>query len=135
MKARKIKFEISKGSLRLISGMLSVVENELDEQYKLIKTTEVVQLMPVMFNYNWINKEADMLFKEVDQWKAEALRLMKLYNGKELRSNEICIVWNPMYEKQLVGAFKALEKKLNLEKNKALVQLINNKRIHIRINK
>jgi len=121
MKARKIKFEISKGSLRLISGMLSVVENELDEQFKLIKTTEVEQLMPVMFNYSWINREADLLFKEVDQWKAEALRLMKLYNGKELRSNEICIVWNPMYEKQLVGAFKVLEKKLNLEKNKALV--------------
>jgi len=121
MVARKIKFEISKGSLRFISGSLSIVENELTDQYKLIKTTVVEELMPVMFNYNWINREAEQLFKEVAEWKAEALRLAKQYGGKELRSNEIYIVWSPRYEKQLVDAFRKLEKKLNLEKNKALV--------------
>lgn len=121
MKARKIKFEISKGSLRFISGSLSIVENELDKQFKLIKTTEVEVLMPVMFNYSWINREAEQLFKEVAEWKAEAIRLAKLYGGKELKSNEVCIVWNPRYEKQLVDGFRKLEKKLNLEKNKALI--------------
>lgn len=117
MKARKIKFEISKGSLRFISGSLTIVENELDERYRLVKTETLEELMPVMFNYNWTNKEKEDLFKEVEQWKEEALRLKEKYEGKEIKSNEICIVWNPRHEKALVDAFRKLEIKLNKKKN------------------
>ena len=100
---------------------LSIVENELDSQYRLIKTTEVEELLPIMFNYNWNNKESEKLFKEVEAWKEEALKLKELCKGKEIGSNCICIVWNPMYEKTLVDSFKKLEKKLNKEKNNKLI--------------
>jgi uncharacterized coiled-coil DUF342 family protein len=121
MQARKIKFEISRGSLRYISGSLLLVENELDEQYNLIKTEIIEELMPVKFNYDWINKEAAELFVEVDAWKKKALELCKQFEGKQLKSNEIAVVWNPRYETQLVDAFKQLQTELNKIKNNNLI--------------
>lgn len=117
---RKIIFNISSSeNLKFISGHLSLVENELDSQYKLIKSKVVEQIFPIFFKHNWNNREK--LFQEVETWKKEALRLKEKYEGKDLKMGEICIVWNPKYEKQLVGAFKKLEKKLNKEKNNKLI--------------
>lgn len=102
---RKIIFNISSSkNLKFISGHLSLVENELDSQYKLIKSKVVEQFFPIFFKHSWNNKEK--LFQEVEAWKKEALRLKEKYEGKELKMGEICIVWSPKYEKEIVKELK-----------------------------
>lgn len=102
---RKIILKISSSeNLKFISGHLSLVENELDSQYKLIKSKVVEQIFPIFFKHNWNNREK--LFQEVEAWKKEALRLKEKYEGKELKMGEICIVWSPKHEKEIVKELK-----------------------------
>ena len=55
--------------MRSIYSTIAIVENTLDENYKLIKSEEVEVLHKIHFNYEWINKEKDELFFEVAQWE------------------------------------------------------------------
>ena len=68
MKNKKIKLLIERGGMRSIYSTIAIVENTLDENYKLIKSDEVEVLHTIHFNHEWINREKDELFFEVTQW-------------------------------------------------------------------
>jgi len=100
MKNRKIKFTISEWqNVKATSGSLVLVDNEFDENYKLIKSELVEELIQIFFNNN----------NEVEAWKNKALKLKDKFQGKELRTKDIlCIVWSPKYENIIVKEFKKL---------------------------
>lgn len=117
MKTSKIKLLLEKGGMRCLEASISVVENTLDENYKLIKSEKVEDLHEIHFNYEWINKERTNLFYEVSQWERLFKELCSKFWGKEIRSNIFACVLPCREEvKQAVkAACEELQKKLNLE--------------------
>lgn len=96
---------------------VGIVENTLDENYKLIKSEKVEDLHAIHFNYEWINKERQGLFYEVSQWERLFRELCSKFWGKEIRANIFACVLPVSEEiKQAVkAACEELQKKLNLE--------------------
>ena len=117
MKTSKIKLLLEKGGMRCLEASISVVENTLDENYKLIKSEKVEDLHNIRFNYEWINRERQGLFYEVSQWERLFRELCSKFGGKEIRANIFACVLPVREEvKQVVKtACEELQKKLNLE--------------------
>lgn len=117
MKNHKIKLLLEKGGMRCLEASISIVENTLDENYKLIKSEKVEDLHEIHFNYEWINKERTNLFYEVSQWERLFKELCSKFWGKEIRSNIFaCVLPCGEEVKQAVkAACEELQKKLNLE--------------------
>ena len=117
MKNQKIKLLLEKGGMRCMEASVGIVENTLDENYKLIKSEKVEDLHEIHFNYEWINKERTNLFYEVSQWEKLFRELCSQFKGKEIRANIFACVLPCREEvKQAVKATcEELQKKLNLE--------------------
>ena len=117
MKAKKIKLLIEKWGMRSIESTIDIVENTLDENYKLIKSEEVEVLHKIHFNYEWINKEKDELFFEVAQWEHLFRSLCDQLWWKTIRGNVFgCVVANTAENRNAVKtACLELQKKLNIE--------------------
>lgn len=117
MKNMKIKLLLEKGGMRCLEASISVVENTLDENYKLIKSEKVEDLHEIHFNYEWINKERTNLFYEVSQWEGLFRELCSKFYGKEIKANIFACVLPCREEvKQAVKtACEELQKRLNLE--------------------
>lgn len=117
MKNQKIKLLLEKGGMRCLEASISIVENTLDENYKLIKSEKVKDLHEIHFNYEWINKERTNLFYEVSQWEKLFRELCSKFGGKEIKANIFACVLPCREEiKQAVKtACEELQKKLNLE--------------------
>jgi len=117
MKNMKIKLLLEKGGMRCMEASVGIVENTLDENYKLIKSEKVEDLHEIHFNYEWINKERANLFYEVSQWEGLFRELCSQFGGKEIRANIFACVLPVREEiKQAVkAACEELQKKLNLE--------------------
>ena len=117
MKTKKIKLLLEKGGMRCLEASISIVENTLDENYKLIKSEKVEDLHKIHFNYEWINKERENLFYEVSQWERLFRELCSQFGGKEIRANIFACVLPVSEEiKQAVKtACEELQKRLNLE--------------------
>lgn len=121
MVSRKIKFEIIKGSLRMIYGGLYLVENTLDDNYNLIKSEVVETLHEIKFNYEWINREKADLFREVEAWKDALEKVKHRLEAKEIRSNEICLIFNPRHEVELKNLCTEVQKDLNKKANESVL--------------
>ena len=119
MKTKKIKLLLEKGGMRCLEASVGIVENTLDENYKLIKSEKVEDLHAIHFNYEWINKERTNLFYEVSQWERLFRELCSKFGGKMIRANIFACVLPVSEEiKQAVKtACEELQKKLNLEAN------------------
>lgn len=117
MKNQKIKLLLEKGGMRCLEASISIVENTLDENYKLIKSEKVKDLHEIHFNYEWINKERTNLFYEVSQWERLFRKLCSQFEGKEIKANIFACVLPVRKEiKQAVKtACEELQKKLNRE--------------------
>ena len=117
MKNMKIKLLLEKGGMRCLEASISIVENTLDENYKLIKSEKVEDLHEIHFNYEWINKERTNLFYEVSQWERLFRELCSQFGGKEIKANIFACVLPVRKEiKQAVKtACEELQKKLNRE--------------------
>ena len=74
MKNKKIKLLIERGGMRSIESTIAIVENTLDENYKLVKSEKVEVLHTIHFNYEWINKEKDQLFFEVSTKNVQTVK-------------------------------------------------------------
>ena len=117
MVSRKIKFEIQRGSLRMIYGGLYLVENTLDENYNLVKSEVIETLHEIKFNYEWINREKTELFREVETWKKAFENVKHKLEAKEIRSNEICLVFKPKHEIELKELCIKIQRELNKQAN------------------
>lgn len=116
MKNKKIKLLIERGGMRSIESTIAIVENTLDENYKLIKSEKVEVLHTIHFNYEWINKEKDQLFFEVAQWEHLFRSLCDQLWGKTIRGNVFGCVF-PVSTKNVQtvkNSCQDLQKKLNL---------------------
>ena len=116
MKNKKIKLLIERGGMRSIESTIAIVENTLDENYKLIKSEKVEVLHTIHFNYEWINKEKDQLFFEVTQWAYLFRSLCDQLWGKTIKSNIFACVF-PVSTKNVQtvkNSCQDLQKKLNL---------------------
>lgn len=117
MQNKKIKLLIERWGTRSIYSTIAIVENTLDENYKLIKSEEVEVLHKIHFNYEWINKEKDELFFEVAQWEHLFRSLCDQLWWKTIRGNVFgCVVANTAKNRNAVKtACLELQKKLNIE--------------------
>lgn len=116
MKNKKIKLLIERWGMRSIHSEITVVENTLDENYKLIKSERVETIHTIHFNYEWINRERDQLFSEVAQWEHLFRSLCDQLWWKTIRGNIFgCVVANTTENKNAVKtACLELQKKLNI---------------------
>lgn len=97
----------------MIYGGLYLVENTLDDNYNLVKSEVIETLHEIKFNYEWINREKADLFREVEAWKTALEKTKHRLEAKEIRSNEICLVFNPKHEVELRKLCLDTQRELN----------------------
>lgn len=116
MKNKKIKLLIERGGMRSVYSTIAIVENTLDENYKLIKSEKVEVLHTIHFNYEWINKEKDQLFFEVAEWEHLFRSLCDQLWGKTIKANIFACVFpvNTENVQTIKNSCQDLQKKLNL---------------------
>ena len=117
MKAKKIKLLIERWGIRSIYSTITIVENTLDENYKLIKSEEVEVPHKIHFNYEWINREKDELFFEVAQREHLFRSLCDQLWGKTIRGNIFGrVITNTAENRNAVKTpCLELERKLNIQ--------------------
>lgn len=105
----------------MIYGGLYLVENTLDDNYNLVKSEVIETLHEIKFNYEWINKEKTDLFREVEAWKTAIGKVKHKLKAKEIRSNEICLVFSPKHEVELKNLCISIQKDLNRLANSSIL--------------
>ncbi len=102
--------------MRCIESTIAIVENTLDENYKLIKSEKMEVLHTIHFNYEWINREREGLFFEVGQWERLFRSLCDQFWGKTIKANIFaCVLPVNQETVQVVkSACINLQNKLNL---------------------
>lgn len=114
MKNKKIKFICQKGGMRFIDLKLEICVNELDENFKLL-SSETLEIFDIYPHYQWINRESDLLFQELEEFTNLARDLCEELSWKPIASNMFSCVWKYTEENKNVifKEFWELQKRLN----------------------